>query len=38
VGDTGTHHFYAVTSVSGYKESEFSGLVGELDRSLLSSK
>jgi hypothetical protein len=35
VGDTLTHYYYAVTAVSGDKESEFSNLVGEFDRGLM---
>ena len=38
VGDVGTHHYYAVTAVSGGKESGFSRAVGEFDKDLYTVK
>jgi hypothetical protein len=34
-GDTGFHYFYAVTAVSGGKESDFSNMVGEFGKGLM---
>ncbi|MCK4272292.1 hypothetical protein KAX22_06555 [bacterium] len=38
VGNTGTHYYFAVTAVTGGKESGFSGLVGEFDQYLSVGK
>jgi hypothetical protein len=37
-GDTGTHYFYAVTTVFSAKESEPSNVVGEFDRNLITGE
>jgi hypothetical protein len=38
VGDTGINYYYAVTAVSGSKESGFSATVGEFDKDILKVK
>jgi hypothetical protein len=37
VGDSGTQYYYCVTAVSGVKESDDSGVVGEFDRDMMTA-